>query len=202
MVVALGIHQLRMNKWKILMAKQGRKTCRNDYIIKGDITEIILRRRDGNNMITIIDTDDLPIVQEFTWHAAYLRKPKDWYAHATSRHKDFHYMKTIALQRLVTGCVGEKSARVDHENQKALDNRKDNLRVTTNDKNSRHRKGKNSNNTSGYRNVSMINGKPIVQLQDENGKNHAWRDFKTVEEAGAFAEKTRNEWYGEFAGKS
>ena len=54
----------------------------------------------------------------------------------------------------------------------------------------------NKNNTSGYRNVSFDGrGNPIVQLQDENGKNQVWRGFKDVHEAGKFAEQKRIEIY-------
>jgi hypothetical protein len=95
----------------------------------------------------------------------------------------------------------QKGDHVDHRKPKeTLDNRKINLRLTTNDKNTKHRKGKNKNNTSGHRNVSHdSNGNPIVQLQD-NGKNHTWRDFETIEQAAKFAEFKRRELYGEFAG--
>jgi hypothetical protein len=93
---------------------------------------------------------------------------------------------------------------VDHKEQfDTLNNRKSNLRVTTNSKNNRSRRGLNKNNTSGYRNVSYnkIQKNWTVQLQDENYKNTIWRGFKSVHEAGEFAKNKRKEWYGKFAGK-
>jgi hypothetical protein len=105
------------------------------------------------------------------------------------------------MSRWIMGLDYKTDNRVaDHENHNPYDNRKSNLRVTTNDKNTKHRKGKNSNNTSGHRNVSIVRGKPIVQLQDKNGDNLVWRDFTSVEKAAQFAEQKRLELYGEYAG--
>ena len=90
---------------------------------------------------------------------------------------------------------------VDHENNDTLDNRKSNLRVVEESKNSKNRKSRNRNNTSGYRNVSLINGKWVVQLQID-GKNKVLGRFDDVHKAGEFAEEMRQKYYGEFAGKS
>lgn len=38
---------------------------KNDFEIRGDVTAIFLRRKDGNPMETIISTSDLPKAQEF-----------------------------------------------------------------------------------------------------------------------------------------
>ena len=42
---------------------------------------------------------------------------------------------------------------IDHINHNTLDNRLENLRITINNKNSKNRRHKNSNNKTGYRNV-------------------------------------------------
>jgi hypothetical protein len=53
----------------------------------------------------------------------------------------------------------------------------------------------------GYRNVSLIKGKWVVQLQID-GKNTKLGSFDDVHEAGKFAEEMRQKYYGEFAGKN
>lgn len=91
---------------------------------------------------------------------------------------------------------------IDHIHYDTLDNRKRNLQKPNRKGNCRKRKGANKNNSSGYRNVSFDSkGRPIVQLQDENGKNKVWRNFKDVHEAGAFAKEMRDKMYGEFSGR-
>jgi len=92
---------------------------------------------------------------------------------------------------------------VDHINHNTLDNRKSNLREITTSENTRNRKSKNTNNTSGYRNVcwDKQRDKWMVQLHLE-GKNKRLGYFDDVHEAGEYAEKMRKKYYGEFAGKS
>jgi hypothetical protein len=101
------------------------------------------------------------------------------------------------------GCP--ENMEVDHIDNNQLNNRKDNLRVTERISNSRNRKSKNTNNTSGYRNVSYNKRTEewIVQLQI-NGKNRILGRFPKdqLEEAGRFAEEMRTRYYGEFAGKN
>jgi hypothetical protein len=87
----------------------------------------------------------------------------------------------------------------DHYNHDTLDNREENLRPSSNSNNNKHRKGANSNNKSGYRNVCFVEGKWIVQLQI-NGKNTRLGSFDDVHEAGKFAEEMRKQYYGEYAG--
>jgi hypothetical protein len=92
---------------------------------------------------------------------------------------------------------------IDHiDSRNTLDNRRSNLRVTSNELNSKNRKGKNINNSTGYRNVSFDKktNKYIVQLQID-GKNTCLGRFNDVHEAGKFAEEMRRIYYGEFKGK-
>ena len=92
---------------------------------------------------------------------------------------------------------------VDHEDNNTLNNCRDNLRLSVNKDNLTNRKGRNSNNKSGYRNVSWNGSGWSVQLQVE-GKNTTLKRFKKdeVDEAGLFAKEMRQKYYGEFAGKS
>jgi hypothetical protein len=99
----------------------------------------------------------------------------------------------------------DRSCFIDHEDHDSLNNRKSNLRIITITENSRHRKSKNINNSSGYRNVSWSNttNEWLVQLQDNTGRTRVVGRFpkEKLDEAGAFATKMRQEWYGDFSGE-
>jgi len=105
--------------------------------------------------------------------------------------------KLLLLHRIIMKITNPKII-IDHENFNTLDNRKKNLRIIPCSNNSQHRKSKNSNNKSGYRNVSWnksIN-KWVVQLQI-NGKNTILGKFDDVEEANLFAIEMRKKYYKE-----
>ena len=88
-----------------------------------------------------------------------------------------------------------------HINHDTVDNTDENLRKISDAQNCKNRVSKNSNNKSGYRNVAVINGKFVVQLMVD-GKNTKLGTFTDADEAGAFAKKMRQKYYGEFAGEN
>lgn len=184
--------------------KGGKK---NKYKIIDDYAIIYLERRSGEIFETYIDLEDLDSVINFgyCWHAGLSNTNGDYYAQACQylgivNGKDQH--RTILLHRFVTDML-EETVWIDHLNHNSLDNRKKNLRITTNKNNTRHRNSKNSNNKSGYRNVCWLKdcSKWCVQLQID-GKNKRLGFFDDVDEAGKFAEEMRQKYYKEYAGKS
>jgi hypothetical protein len=90
---------------------------------------------------------------------------------------------------------------IDHINHNTLDNRKENLRICTFNQNAQNRRGKNKNNSSGHRNVTLSKGNYIVQLQI-NGKNKCFLITKNYSKACEVADRMRKKYYGEFAGES
>jgi len=97
----------------------------------------------------------------------------------------------------------EDKNQVDHIDHNTLNNRKYNFRIVNIMQNSMHKKTKNKNNTSGYRNVSWIKSDQVYRVQLQiNGKNTKLKDFPfdKLEEAGQYAKEMREKYYGEFAG--
>lgn len=174
----------------------------NNYVIdeENGIAKIELHRRNAENLWTIIDLEDLERVINFpyTWFAKYNHTNDEYYVVASVYHPELQQTRPIFLHQFLTNANGKD---VDHENNDTLDNRKSNLRVVVESNNSKNRKGRNKNNKSGYRNVSLIKDKWVVQLQI-NGKNKKLGSFDDVHEAGKFAEEMRQKYYGEFAGKN
>ena len=94
---------------------------KNSYKIKGNITEVYFRNKDG---FFLIDTDDLEKVSQYTWYLndnGYVCTTKNAYCH--------HLIIGKPVGKLV----------VDHKNRNRLDNRKDNLHFCTQSENNKNR---------------------------------------------------------------
>ena len=177
----------------------------NNYIIdeENGIAKIELNRWNGNeNLQAIIDLDDLERVINFpyTWFAKFNKSIDGYYAAASQYHPELKRARPIHLHQFIMNTTENN---VDHINHNPLDDRKSNLRVITVKQNSRYREGKNKNNKSGYRNVCWDKSYKQwkVQLQvDGKGKILGMFPEDKLEEAGRFAEKMRQKYYGEYAG--
>jgi hypothetical protein len=182
---------------------------KNKYVFEDKIVRIFITRRSGDQYSFIIDKDDF---EKISSYGSYYVKPKKY------REGEFYVVTTVyngmvngkpsyscvRLHRIIMNCFDEDK-QVDHRDYDDFNNCKENLRITTNDKNTKHRSGKNSNNTSGHRNVSLDKRKNewMVQLQDVDGKTKCFKRFpyEQLEEAAEYAELKRQELYGEFAGR-
>ena len=102
-----------------------------------------------------IDDEDWDKVKGYTWRIC-TKEAKEglYYFHSnTKRDPITRKFKDVRLHRLIMGCTTGDGKVVDHINHDTLDNRKNNLRVTTpagNVRNSRI----SIRNTSGYKGVS------------------------------------------------
>ena len=176
----------------------------NNYVIDevNNIAKIELHRTKLENLWTIIDLEDLERVINFpyTWFAKYNHTNDEYYVVASEYHPELKRSSPVFLHQFIMNANGEP---VDHENNDSLDNRKSNLRIVLGRNNSLNRKGRNSNNTSGYRNVSWNGHGWSVQIQID-GKSTCLGRFPKdqLEEAAKFAEDMRQKYYGEFAGRA
>lgn len=169
---------------------------------------VYLKKRDGTILESYIDLEDFDKVKQhkYKWYAIWMKNTKSYYARSTLYigiiNGEPKY-DAVYLHRFIIDV--DSSIKVDHKNHNTLDNRKENLRLTTNDKNTKNRESKNSNNSSGYRNVSLDkkSNEWMVQLIVD-GKNSCLKRFpyEQLHEAGKYAEEKRKDLYGEFAGVS
>jgi hypothetical protein len=175
----------------------------NEYMIHSDYAEILVVRRSGERHSILVEIDDLYYLKSlgYRWCVKYDPKIDGYYAQTNIYTRDEHG-KRINNPIKIHNVIMKTKEIIDHiDCRKTLDNRRSNLRVTSNELNMKNRRGRNRNNKSGYRNVSLIEGKYIVQLQIE-GKNKCLGRFEDVHEAGAFAKEMRKKYYGDFEGNS
>jgi hypothetical protein len=176
-----------------------------NYKVENDYVILDLSNRKGEIFKTIIDYDDLNKVINFKykWYPWYNPNSHSWYGTSTI-YKGFDLGKSksrlLFLHRFVMNDLSSDLF-IDHINNNSLDNRKNNLRIVKTYQNLRNRRSKNSNNITGYRNVALIDGLYVVQLQI-NGKNTRLKSFKNVDEAGNFAKEMRELYYGDFSGSN
>lgn len=110
--------------------------------------------------------------------------------------------KYFALHRFILG-IDDPKVFVDHKNGNGLDNRKDNLRISTNRDNCRNR-GKQKNNTSGFKGVYLIKSSSTYRCsfyirEGLKRKHICSKTYKSPEEAARKYNELARQYHGEFA---
>lgn len=154
-----------------------------------------------NGFLAIVDDEDLEKTTGYKWyaHSDKSRKKIVHYAKAYVRLSGRKNHKTMTLHRLILNAKPGQT--VDHINGNGLDNRKENLRFVNKFQNQQNR-GKNTNNTSGFKGVwhnpRSSTGGWYADIY-ANGPKYRMGPFKTALEAHqAYVEKAK-ELHGEFA---
>jgi hypothetical protein len=155
---------------------------KNDYEIRGDITAIFIKRKDGTIIETIIDTNDLKLMEHFknTWRAGSNCNTDDLYA-VSSIQRNLK-IKAVLLHRFLLD--DPEGLVIDHINHNTLDNRRCNLRAITNGQNQQNRKGPQINNNTGVRGLYWNKSAKSYHARVKiNGKYKSIGYFKNIKDA-------------------
>ena len=136
------------------------------------------------------DKEDFNKIKEFCWRrtGGYVKTS----VNINGSHKDIH------MHRLILGINNPKII-IDHVNGCKNDNRKCNLRIATPSQNSIN-KGKNKNNTTGYKGVSP-NGKGYMARIKKDGRTYYLGTYSTAKEASEARNRVEHEMFLDFAYK-
>lgn len=140
--------------------------------------------------LAIIDTDDSDLVSSYSWRLNSKRLDSSRYAVTRPSNKTLLMHRLLMRDALASSDLA--SPQVDHKNRNSLDNRKLNLRVSTQQQNTwnkSHIRGKR------YRGISQrSNGRYRVDIRDEY-----LGDFVNAEDAARAYDARAKTLYGEFA---
>jgi hypothetical protein len=146
--------------------------------------------------VALVDNKDYARLSRYKWHA----KAHKGRVEASRRlyHKEMQTQTDQRMHRFILGVTNSK-VYVDHRNHKPLDNRRKNLRKTTQTRNRQHSR-KQVNNTSGFKGVSWYKTRNQWIACMMHGKKYEFLGYflDKVEAAKAY-DKAARKYHGEFA---
>lgn len=182
---SLGIPRLTAKEAGALSVSSGRhdKAVRgrvhfNRFKVRGKTTALFARDRKGRRYEILIDSADLDALREHGRRWYVVRRARSGYARTAVDGA------MVYLHHFLLGSHGPQSP-VDHRNHNGLDNRRDNLRITTPSMNGLNRAGPQKGSRSGIRGVNWCSQKNKWQAKVSIlGKQYHLGFFDDKHEAG------------------
>ena len=202
----LGVEEEYLNKQvNDIVTYKPKNNGFNNFEIREDVTIIHITRKNGIKLEAIVDTEEYyNKLKDFkvSWYSVWDDDVQNYYVRCTLRDGKKLNGKTkykmLYLHRYIMDA--KKEDYVDHKSHNTLDNRKNNLIVTTDYGNVINRKGANKNNkTTGIRNITYIEKENAYWVQFmRKGERFRWVfNSDQFDEACEFAKKKRKEIFGE-----
>lgn len=143
------------------------------------------------NGFTFVDADDYDFLSHFSWHLT------NGYV-ATGVYLGAYKKAEAYLHRIL---FNNPNLNIDHKNGNRLDNRRNNLRLCTQQENTRNSKPRKNKKYSKYKGVTYLNGraKPWRVRVKVDGKEIIQRYFKSEDEAALNYDLYAKKYFGNFS---
>lgn len=168
---------------------------KNQFRIDGDAAYILIIRKDGTQLETVVDLADLEKVSAFpgTWYA-------DWNSCTKSFYARIHEPRTSHICKMHRVLLDASAGvLVDHRNHHTLDNRRENLRLADHVLNGINRRREDSEGASGVRGVywnpvrNLWSARLTVRPDGIHKKAYYFGHHPTIEAAADAVRKGRAE---------
>jgi len=178
------------------------KEEQNPIIIREDHAEVLVSSPKYGDRAIFIDISDVEKIKSYRW---YIGQNHSTYYAQTNVKQSNGKSRTLRMHNLL--CETDDHP-VDHIDRNGLNNRRANLRRSTDTQNQANRGPQRNNRSSGYKNVSYQKPKkphhaplrkPWYVVVQKDHKDHRFGYYETIEEAVAAANRGRKELQGEFA---
>lgn len=144
--------------------------------------------------VLIVDEDDLPLIEPYTWHVT---TPRSMSIYARSWKRIGGKKICVLMHRLLLNAP--RNVQVDHRDNNGLNNSRSNLRFCTNGQNAANRHNL-TTNTSGYKGVTYHRQARRWQAAIKvDGRNHYLGLFREPELAALAYDRAAVEIHGDFA---
>jgi hypothetical protein len=153
------------------------------------------------NQVALVDDQDYEYLSQWGWYCNWNRYTQSFYADRNKRTglKSQHVRMHRVIMEMILGRKLNSKEHIDHINHNTLDNTRENLRIATKSQNGANR-GKQMNNTSGYKGVYWHKGvgKWIAQIKVD-GKIIYLGLFESKIDAAIVYNQAATEYFGEYA---
>lgn len=145
--------------------------------------------------VALVDDEDFERLDQYKWHVLFNNSNK-FYALRTSSMVNGKRFKILMHREIINA---PKNIQVDHRNGNGLDNRKENLRLCTNQQNQFNRISPNKNNKLRTKGVSWHKGhKRFCARIKFNSKNIHLGYFTVLADANQAYREAEKRYFGEF----
>ncbi len=142
--------------------------------------------------VALISDHCFDYLNQWKWTASF--RKGHWYA---IRMEGWPIQKVIQMHRIITSA--KEGDEVDHIDNDGLNNQDENLRICTKSENMRNR-GKNKNNTTGYKGVSFVEDRNEYHANITINRKHIYLGKSlTAEGAAHIYDEGAKKYHGKFA---